>query len=175
MNRREFHFAEGTSSKFWAVSVAGGTLTCQFGRIGSAGQTQHKPFATEAEANVAAEKLIAEKTRKGYQEVVAAGAPVEAPIVREVALPRAVPGRRCCRAATAARPGRLAACARAATTGHAAAAGRPGAAVRSRPAEATREADVRAWPSRAAAGGRHAGGGPVLALPVRHHHEPARR
>src|SRR5439155_409904 len=42
--------------------------TVQFGRVGTAGQTQTKEFATEAEAQKAYEKLVAEKLRKGYVE-----------------------------------------------------------------------------------------------------------
>src|SRR6478672_5486249 len=69
MTRREFRLVEGTSSKFWAVSVADVTMTVQFGKIGTAGQTQVKTFASPTEAKAAAEKLIGEKTRKGYTEV----------------------------------------------------------------------------------------------------------
>ena len=41
----------------------------QFGRIGTSGQEQAKEFASDAEAQKAADKLIAEKTRKGYVAV----------------------------------------------------------------------------------------------------------
>ena len=68
MNRREFHFVEGASSKFWAVSVADDTMAVQFGKIGTAGQTQEKNFSNPDAARKAADKLIAEKTAKGYQE-----------------------------------------------------------------------------------------------------------
>lgn len=66
--RRHFEFVEGKSSKFWEVWVEGTSLYTQYGRIGSAGQTTVKSFAAEAEARKAAEKLIAEKTGKGYVE-----------------------------------------------------------------------------------------------------------
>jgi predicted DNA-binding WGR domain protein len=71
MNRREFHFSEGSSDKFWAITVDGESFTVDFGRIGSKGQTQTKSFDSEAEARQAADKLIAEKTKKGYREVAA--------------------------------------------------------------------------------------------------------
>ncbi len=69
MSRQEFHFQEGNSSKFWAIDVQGPRFTVQFGRIGTAGQEQAKEFASDAEAQNAADKLIAEKTRKGYVAV----------------------------------------------------------------------------------------------------------
>lgn len=68
MSRREFTFVEGSSSKFWAIEQSGKSFTVTFGRIGTAGQTQTKEFGSEDEAKKAAEKLIAEKTKKGYTE-----------------------------------------------------------------------------------------------------------
>ena len=40
----------------------------QFGRIGTAGQSQRKEFKTAAEAKASYDKLIAEKVKKGYAE-----------------------------------------------------------------------------------------------------------
>ena len=74
MSRREFHFKEGTSQKFWAIEVKGSGFTVQFGRLGTAGQTQTKEFASADAARKAADKLIAEKTGKGYVEFGAAAA-----------------------------------------------------------------------------------------------------
>jgi DNA ligase-1 len=65
---RHFEFVEGTSSKFWEVAVAGNDVTVRFGRIGTGGQTQTKTFADGEKAQKHAEKLIAEKTGKGYLE-----------------------------------------------------------------------------------------------------------
>lgn len=67
--RREFHFREGTSNKFWAIEVQQTQFTVKFGKIGTAGQTQTKSFGSEAEALKQSQKLIAEKTGKGYVEV----------------------------------------------------------------------------------------------------------
>lgn len=78
MSRREFRFAEGSSSKFWAIEQSGKGFTVTFGRIGTTGQTQTKEFGSEGEAQKAAEKLIAEKTKKGYTEVAAQPAPASA-------------------------------------------------------------------------------------------------
>ena len=66
---RRLEFREGNSSKFWEITVNGSEHTVRFGRIGSRGQSQTKAFASEAEAHRDANRLISEKTRKGYQEV----------------------------------------------------------------------------------------------------------
>ena len=66
--KRRFEFVRGTSSKFWDVSVANCTVTICFGRIGTAGQSQTKDFASPAAAQQHADKMIAEKIRKGYLE-----------------------------------------------------------------------------------------------------------
>ncbi len=65
---RRFEFVGGSSRKFWEVSVAGNSFTVRFGRIGTAGQSQTKSFTDEDKAKREAEKLIAEKVKKGYVE-----------------------------------------------------------------------------------------------------------
>jgi DNA ligase-1 len=65
---RHFELVEGSSSKFWEVWVSGSEVTTRWGRIGSAGQTKTKGSADEAAAQKEADKLIAEKTGKGYIE-----------------------------------------------------------------------------------------------------------
>jgi predicted DNA-binding WGR domain protein len=59
---------EGTSSKFWEISVEGACHVVRFGRIGTEGQLKEKTFASASAAQADAEKLIDEKTRKGYAE-----------------------------------------------------------------------------------------------------------
>ena len=70
---RIFHCTAGAAHKFWCVGVtaagAGAVQTVRFGRIGTPGQTQNKPFACAAEATVATLRLIAAKRKKGYVEV----------------------------------------------------------------------------------------------------------
>jgi DNA ligase 1 len=66
--KRYFEFVEGTSSKFWEVSVCGSELTTRWGRIGSDGQSRTKTFADTAKAQAEADKLIEEKMGKGYVE-----------------------------------------------------------------------------------------------------------
>jgi len=65
---RRFEFVEGTSAKFWAIRLHGDKLTVSFGRIGTSGQEQTKPFPDERAAWKAADQLIAEKVGKGYVE-----------------------------------------------------------------------------------------------------------
>jgi predicted DNA-binding WGR domain protein len=66
--RRRFEFIEGASSKFWEVWIDGTNVCTQYGRIGTAGQTTSKPFGDPAAARAGADKLIREKTSKGYVE-----------------------------------------------------------------------------------------------------------
>lgn len=75
---RRFEFVEGSSSKFWEVSVEGATLTVVFGKIGTAGQTKPKTFGSPEAAQKEADKLVGEKTRKGYVEVGGGTAPAKA-------------------------------------------------------------------------------------------------
>jgi predicted DNA-binding WGR domain protein len=65
---RRFELSEGTSNKFWEVDCEGVSLTVRFGRIGANGQVQTKTFASAAKAASERDKLIAEKTKKGYVE-----------------------------------------------------------------------------------------------------------
>jgi predicted DNA-binding WGR domain protein len=66
MASKRFEFRDGKSSKFWEVGVGGSAVTVRFGRIGTEGQTTVKEFRTAAEAKAHAEKVTAEKVRKGY-------------------------------------------------------------------------------------------------------------
>ncbi len=65
---RRFEFVQGKSSKFWEIARAGCEVTVRFGRIGTNGQTQTKTFADEQKAQAHVDKLIEEKTGKGYGE-----------------------------------------------------------------------------------------------------------
>jgi formylglycine-generating enzyme required for sulfatase activity len=66
---RRFEFSESTLNKFWEVKVKGKTLIVTFGKIGTKGQSKPKDFATPEKAKDEMEKLIKEKTGKGYVEV----------------------------------------------------------------------------------------------------------
>ena len=70
--KRLFHFISGNSSKLWAIELKGKSFDVTFGRLGTSGTTQTKVFASEKIAQQNYDKLIAEKTAKGYSEVGAA-------------------------------------------------------------------------------------------------------
>jgi predicted DNA-binding WGR domain protein len=73
-------FEEGTSSKFWRARIEGRTLYINYGRIGSAGQTQPKDFPSPELARKEFDKLVAEKRKKGYVDAGGGSAAVGADI-----------------------------------------------------------------------------------------------
>ena len=68
--KRMFEFHDGSSDKFWNIELSGNEHTVQYGRSGTDGQTKTKSFGDEAEAEKSFEKLIAQKVKKGYVEVL---------------------------------------------------------------------------------------------------------
>lgn len=68
-SKRRFEYVEGSSDKFWETEVSGKDVLDRFGRNGTSGQSTNKTFADAAGAIRHAEKLVAEKTAKGYHEV----------------------------------------------------------------------------------------------------------
>ena len=66
---RRFEFSEDGSNKFWEISVEGASHTVRYGKIGTDGQSKTKEFDDDEAAAADAEKLIKEKTKKGYAEV----------------------------------------------------------------------------------------------------------
>jgi len=67
---RRFEFIDEKSAKFWEVDVVSESVEVKFGKIGTNGQTQIKDFESPDEALKHAEKLVHEKLKNGYQEVV---------------------------------------------------------------------------------------------------------
>jgi len=68
-NMRRFELVEGTASKFWEIEqTESHELNIRWGRIGTAGQSQTKPFADAGKAKAMLDKLVKEKTGKGYIE-----------------------------------------------------------------------------------------------------------
>ena len=61
-----YEFKDGKSSKFWLISLHGDAYTTRFGKIGSEGKRASKYFGSPAGAQAAYDKLVAEKTKKGY-------------------------------------------------------------------------------------------------------------
>ncbi len=76
---RRFELVDGSSSKFWQIEREGSKLTIQWGKIGTAGQSQVKDFPSDAKALAERDKLVTEKTKKGYAEVGAPAADAPAP------------------------------------------------------------------------------------------------
>ena len=66
--KRTFNFNDDKSAKFWSIETNGSEFTVNYGRIGTNGQTQTKSFGSDEECQKAADKLIKEKTGKGYIE-----------------------------------------------------------------------------------------------------------
>lgn len=64
---RRFELVGGGSSKFWEITLAGDSLTTRFGRIGTDGQTSTKSFGSAESCKKEHDKLVAEKTKKGYR------------------------------------------------------------------------------------------------------------
>ena len=63
-----FRFKRGTSDKFWRIVLHGTDVVVNYGRSGTKGQSVTKSYEDEARAKRAMNKLILEKTRKGYIE-----------------------------------------------------------------------------------------------------------
>lgn len=82
---RTFQFSDAKSHKFWSIEVTGTSFTVTYGKVGTAGQTSTKSFATAEKTQAEADKLIKEKSGKGYVEMTA-----KAPASDEEAIERAV-------------------------------------------------------------------------------------
>lgn len=90
---RRFELVEGTASKFWEIEkTEDHGLNIRWGRIGTAGQSQTKAFANSGAAQAALDKLVKEKTGKGYTEVLAtASASIERSLLAKPVPAAAVP------------------------------------------------------------------------------------
>lgn len=84
-----YEFVEGSSSKFWEITLEGTSFTTTYGRIGTDGQTTMKEYDSEEKARKEHDKLVAEKEKKGYVLVGGAGAapPAPAPAASKAAAP----------------------------------------------------------------------------------------
>lgn len=65
---KHLKFIDGTSDKFWEIQTSGNSHTVTYGRNGTDGQSKTKTFDTEEACLADAEKLVREKTKKGYSE-----------------------------------------------------------------------------------------------------------
>jgi predicted DNA-binding WGR domain protein len=66
-NYRKFIFSDNDSNKFWEVTTQANILKVRFGKVNTYGQENVKIFASESEAKMEMEKLILQKTKKGYK------------------------------------------------------------------------------------------------------------
>lgn len=66
--KKHLKYIDGTSDKFWQIEAQGIQFTVTYGKNGTAGTSQTKTFSTEVECLKMAEKLVAEKVKKGYSE-----------------------------------------------------------------------------------------------------------
>ncbi len=66
--KRYFEFVEGSSNKFWEVWTEGTEVVTQWGKTGTPGRETRKSFADAAKTQKEYDKLVAEKTSKGYVE-----------------------------------------------------------------------------------------------------------
>ncbi len=67
--KKYFEFKDEKSSKFWEITLENASLKTRYGKIGTAGQISEKQFENELSAEKEYNKLIAEKTKKGYAEI----------------------------------------------------------------------------------------------------------
>lgn len=68
MSSTTLTYVEGTSSKFYTLTIDGTELKIHFGRIGTNGQTQLKSFKDAAAAQKEYDALLKQKKAKGYVE-----------------------------------------------------------------------------------------------------------
>ncbi|MCP9752085.1 AAA domain-containing protein [Ferruginibacter sp. HRS2-29] len=64
---RRLTYTDEASNKFWEVATDGHKLIIRYGKTGTKGQVQVKTFADFAAADKEKERLIKEKTNKGYR------------------------------------------------------------------------------------------------------------
>jgi DNA ligase-1 len=65
---RSFEYHDDKSDKFWEIRTDGTDVTVRFGKVGTQGQSQTKSFPDVAATQRHVNKLIEEKTAKGYEE-----------------------------------------------------------------------------------------------------------
>ena len=112
MAKRYFEFSEGTSNKFWEVWVEGTKVLTRYGKIGASGQTTVKDEGSPAGAQKLHDKLVGEKTKKGYEEkgggaapAPAAAAPAKVAVKKEAAPAAAAPAVKAAPAPSVVEPG----------------------------------------------------------------------
>jgi predicted DNA-binding WGR domain protein len=77
-----YELIEGSSKKFWEITLDGSALTTRWGRIGTSGQSKTKSCASDAAAQKEHDALVREKLSKGYSLVGDAAVPAAPAPVR---------------------------------------------------------------------------------------------
>lgn len=67
-DKQYFELVDGKSAKFWEIVRSGTEVTVRYGRIGADGTSKLKDLVTEDAAVAHVEKLIGQKTAKGYEQ-----------------------------------------------------------------------------------------------------------
>ena len=65
--KQAFIYTDDKSQKFWIIDAAGNDIMVNFGKLGTNGRFQITEYNDETECQKAADKLIAQKTKKGYK------------------------------------------------------------------------------------------------------------
>ena len=65
--KQAFIYTDGKSQKFWIIDAAGSDIMVNFGKLGTNGRFQITEYNDETECQKAADKLIAQKTKKDYK------------------------------------------------------------------------------------------------------------
>lgn len=84
-----FEFSDGSSNKFWEISLEAAKVTTRYGKIGSDGQSTPKTYKSGGEAKSEHDKLVAENTKKGYKLV--RGSVPAAPVAASAQIPSSKP------------------------------------------------------------------------------------
>lgn len=66
--KKHLKYIDGNSDKFWQIEVLNNEFTVTYGKNGTSGTSQKKSFDSNENCIKAAEKLLAEKIKKGYSE-----------------------------------------------------------------------------------------------------------
>lgn len=67
--KRYFINQQGEANKFWNVEIADNEYKVTFGKVGTQGRQSGKKLADAASCEAEVAKIIAEKKKKGYQEI----------------------------------------------------------------------------------------------------------
>ena len=66
--KKKLKLIDGTSDKFWQIEAVNNSFTVTYGRNRTNGVSQTKTFNSDAQCLKEAEKILAEKIKKGYSE-----------------------------------------------------------------------------------------------------------